>query len=275
MNYYIISSFINTFVSLFIGLFVFYKNPKAKINKSFFFWCLAVVLWSGSYFIWQLHQSPGDEASALFWSRALMLGAIWVPVAYFRLVCIFLSIEKSKRNLIKLFYAISFLFTVLLFTPLMVRSVEPEMVFRYWPKPGAAYAPFLCVFLWICSYAVYLSFVALKKADTLKRAQIKYMLIGIAISIIGASTNYLLWYDIPIKPYGNIFASIYVITTAYAIIRYRLMDVGFIIKRSTIFSVMTLAITATYILAAVLFGWVVFGGTYTFKSLVFSGLFVA
>ncbi|MBU1684453.1 hypothetical protein KKC56_03285, partial [Patescibacteria group bacterium] len=101
-------------------------------------------------------------------------------------------------------------------------------------------------------YSALLSYKFLKKVSAVKRAQLKFMLWGIAISIIGGSTNYFLWYDIPIKPYGNIFASTYVIMTVYAIVRYRLLDIKFVLRKSTVYLasltvILVLAIWIKYI----------------------------
>ncbi|MFH1773297.1 MAG: histidine kinase N-terminal 7TM domain-containing protein, partial [Patescibacteria group bacterium] len=229
MTYYSISALINACVSLLLGIFILYKNPKAKLNKALFFWCFTVAFWSSFYFIWQLENK---ESKALLWTRLLMLGAIWVPIAYFRVVAIFLNFEKQKKFCIIFNYIISIIFSLLLLTPLMVKSVGPVANFSFWPKPGNAYIFFLIMFAGVSLYSALLSYKFLKKVSAVKRAQLKFMLWGIAISIIGGSTNYFLWYDIPIKPYGNIFASTYVIMTVYAIVRYRLLDIKFVLRKS-------------------------------------------
>ena len=62
------------------------------------------------------------------------------------------------------------------------------------------------------------------------------VIIGTIIGYLGVATNYLLWYDIPIPPIGNWTAAFYLAIVAYAILKYRLMDIRMAIKRSTIFS---------------------------------------
>ena len=227
LTYYSISALINFSVSFLLGIFVLYKNLHSRLNRALFFWCLTVASWSFFYFLWQIES---QEPKALLWTRLLMLGAIWVPIAYFRVVVIFLDIEREQKKFTYFIYILSSIFTLLLFTPLMVKGVEPIAGFQFWPKPGLVYAPFLVMFLGVSAYAIYLSVKALKKEkSSVRRAQIIYMLLGIAISIIGGSTNYFLWYDIPIKPYGNIFASTYVIFTVYAIFKHHLMNIKAIV----------------------------------------------
>jgi len=131
MIYYPISACINVFVSLLLGFFVLYKNSKAKLNKALFFFCMTIASWSIFYFIWQLES---DESMALLWTRLLMVGAIWVPIAYFRVVAIFLNIEQQKKKFIIINYILCIIFTLLLFTPLMVENVEPAGGFPFWPS---------------------------------------------------------------------------------------------------------------------------------------------
>jgi GAF domain-containing protein len=76
-----------------------------------------------------------------------------------------------------------------------------------------------------------------RKLSGLKRNQIKYVFLGTAIGFLGGSTNYPLWYGIPILPVGNILVSVYVLLIAYTIVRYRFMDINLVITRAGIFIV--------------------------------------
>lgn len=245
-TYYSISAFINFLVSFLLGIFVLHKNRKEKLNRILSFWCFTVAFWSFFYFIWQIETK---EQMALLWTRLLMLGAVWVPVAFLQTVVIFLKIEKEKKYLIIFSYALSSVFTLLLFTPLMVKKVEPIAGFEFWPKPGIAYIPFLVMFVGLSIYAVLLAYRSLKKETSPKiKLQIKYILFGMAISITAGSTNYFLWYDINIPPYGNILASTYVILTVYAIIRHHLLNIKVI--ATEILSLGILLVSIVHILAA-------------------------
>ena len=193
------------------------------MNRSLFYWCLALGFWSLFYFIWQLEVNSQERA--LLWTRFLMLGAVFVPITYYYLVLVFLKIRDEHRISLYFGYFLALLFVVLLPTDLIVDRVEPTAGFPFWPKPGEAYIPYLMYFSLYPLYSIFLSYKELKKVPEVKKKQIKLMLFGMVITIIGGSTNYFLWYDIPIKPYGNIFASTYVVFTVYAILRYHLLDI--------------------------------------------------
>jgi signal transduction histidine kinase len=246
MTYYIISSFINASIGWLFGLFILIKRKKTRLNINLALWCFSIASWSLFYLIWQIET---QAEMALLWTRMLMIGAIWVPVSYLRVVVTFLELENEKKRFLRINYVLGLFFTLLLSTPLMVDHVEPLAGFSFWPKPGIMYHPFLLMFVYLSLYSAWLSFKALKtEPSKIKRLQIKYMLFGVAISIAGGSTNYFLWYDIPIKPYGNIFASTYVITTVYAMIRYRLMDIRIIIRKIITYFIIILILAIPFVL---------------------------
>jgi len=101
MLFYAITGLINAVGSAFLGLFVYSKNRKENINKTFGLLCLSIVLWSFPYYIWQLSNT---EKIALLWSRVLMVGAIFIPVTYLHFVFTFLGLyQKKKKFITKLF----------------------------------------------------------------------------------------------------------------------------------------------------------------------------
>ncbi|TSC53306.1 MAG: hypothetical protein LiPW39_345 [Parcubacteria group bacterium LiPW_39] len=247
MSFFALSALINGLTSLVLAIFVFLKNRKSAVNKTFTLFCLSAAAWSLPYFFWQISK---DADSALFWSRALMAGAIFIPVFYLHFVLTFLEVAGKNKRLLILVYVFAFISLALDFTPLFVKNVEPALNFAFWPKPGIIFHLFLAVWFLIIFYTTYLLLKKYRTTTGVMRSQIRYILLGITIGFIGGSTNYFLWYDIPIKPIGNILASVYVGAIAYAIIVHRLMDIKLVARRSTVYltSVLTVALPAGLIL---------------------------
>src|SRR2546426_471296 len=79
MLYYPISALINALAATVFGVIAYAKNPRDAKNKSYAFYCFSLSLWSYSYFFWQLSSTA---SSALFFSRALMMGAILIPMTH-------------------------------------------------------------------------------------------------------------------------------------------------------------------------------------------------
>jgi len=249
MIYFPLSALFNTLAYVFMGFFVLFKAPKSKLKNNLLLLCITATAWALFYFLWQI-ENNGQKA--LVWTKILMIGAVWGPFVLYRIVNIFFGWETKTKNKIITAAAFFFsaIFTILLTTPLMVKNVEPIAGFKFWPKAGLLYTPFLIFFIGFSLYSLFLIFRGIKKTESLlKKSQAKFMLFGIIITYATASTNYFLWYDIPIKPYGNIFASLYVLTTVYAIVKHRLMDIKLIAQQSAVF----IASLSTILAIAILF----------------------
>jgi signal transduction histidine kinase len=168
----------------------------------------------------------------------LMLGAIFIPAAYFHFITTLINrhTEKSMKQLISFAYLLAGIFAILNFTPLMIIDVRSRLKFPFWPTAGSAYKYFLMYFGGYAIYGCYLLLREAKYASGIKRNQFIYIFIGSLIGYLGGSTNFPLWYDIKLYPVGNILSSIYVALVGYAIVKYRLMDIKVAVARVAIFA---------------------------------------
>jgi len=246
MLYYPISALINAVASTVVCLLAITKNPKSALNRSFSYFAFSVAFWSYCYFFWQISKTAEE---ALFWCRVLMAGAIFIPSTFLHFSITFVDRQEKHSKTIKFWYFASILFLILDFTPLYIANVRPRLGFPYWPTPGIAYAPFLAMFIGLTIYAHILVYKRYHGLSGFERNRIKYVFLGTAIGFLGGSTNYPLWYDIPIPPLGNALVAVYVIMVAYATIKYRLMDV-------TVFTIRGLTLGSVYILVLGIPFWV-------------------
>ena len=233
MIYYVLSAAINGATSLFLALFVFVKNPRSMVSRIFYLFAFSVAFWSLGYFLWQISSSAYE---ALYYCRFLMAGAIFIPSTFFHFTVNLIKLSKEYTKSVILWYVVSFCLLILDFTPLLVKNVRPRMFFPYWPTAGPAYVFFLMMFVGLIVYSIILLSKAMKASSGFERIQIKYVLLGIAAGFIGGVTNYPLWYDIHIPPYGNIMVSLYMFLVGYAIIRYHLLNVNIALTRAGIFA---------------------------------------
>jgi len=107
MNFYGITALINGIACLILGSFVYFKNRKRAVNKTFIILSLSASFWSGSYFIWQLAT---DKPTALFWVRVLMAGAILISITLFHYTIVWLNIYKERKKILIFGYILALIF---------------------------------------------------------------------------------------------------------------------------------------------------------------------
>jgi len=123
-------------------------------------------------------------------------------------------------------YVATFILAVFSFSPLYVAKVEPALFFKFWPKPGILYHFYIIfIYLGLLGYGCYQLLLSYKKTSGILRQQIKFVLFGISIGLVGGFTNFPLWYGINLPPYGNILITVYVVIFAYAMLKHHLMDI--------------------------------------------------
>jgi signal transduction histidine kinase len=227
ISFFAFSGLFNFISSLFLGIFTYLKGRKQYPANPFVLYFLSVAFWSFGYFFWQISTNSN---SALFWSRVLMVGAIFIPIFYFHFIINFLNLVEKYKKALYGGYVLSFLFLISDFTPFFVKTVEPALFFPFWPKPGILYGPFLMMFFGFVCFSWYLLIKSLRKIkETVKKQQIKYFLLGTGIGFAGGSTNYLLWYGIPVPPYGNISVIFGVLLVTFALLKYHLFEIRVIL----------------------------------------------
>ncbi len=233
--YCIVTAAINALASIVLGLAVYLKEKKEGRNYGFLWFAVAVASWSSFYLGWQL--AP-DADAALWWCRVLTAAAILPPVTYFHFVTRVLRLRWPR--LVWSGYGFSVVFAGASASSLLVAGVTPRLGFPYWPVPGPLYPVYLLVFFAYVVAAVLLLVRGLQTSEGLRRNQLRFVLMGTAVGFIGGSTNFFLWYNIPIPPVGNGLVAFYVLCVGYAIIRFRLMEVNVLVARMAVYGVMVM-----------------------------------
>jgi signal transduction histidine kinase len=139
--------------------------------------------------------------------------------------------------------------------------MAPKQSFKYYSIPGILYPYFFLLFLGIVIYAHYELFDTLKKSSGIKRNQFKYVALASMTAFIFGSTSYFVDFNINIYPVGNCFVWIYPIITSYAIVKHRLMDITFVVKKGVAYAY------ASFLLLIPLFFLVIYGQKATFDTI--------
>lgn len=234
--YCVLSAFINAAASLVLGVTVLAKKSRDPRTVTFGIVTLLVSVWSTFYMLWQL--AP-DAATALTHVHRFSAAAILIPILYFHFATKLTG--REHRREVQIGYALSLPFLPLSFTRLIVTGVEPKMMFPHWPEPGVLYPAYLGVFFYYLLRSWHVIFWEYRQASFLRRNQMRYVLAYTVVGFIGGATNFLLWYDIPIPPVGNIFVGAYMVGVGYAVVRFRLMEFDLLAARVVVYAVIIAA----------------------------------
>ena len=239
MNFHAFSGLLNGLAATISGIIVYAKNPTDPRHQAYGMYALAAAIWGYGYWAWQISSS---HDSALFYVRLLMVGAIFLPVAYLWHVLTLLDNIRGKRPLLWLAAGTGLLFFLLNLTPYFVADVQPAAGFRFWPQPGPAFHLYL---LWfgLCSlYGTWLLFQGARSKSGAERYRFYLLAFGSVVAYGGGMTTFPLWYGINIQPNGAILLTVYTSVVAYTLLRYRLLDFGTALERGVTGSLLVLLV---------------------------------
>jgi len=158
-----------------------------------------------------------------------MVGATFIPLFFYYAIAEITEMPTNRWAVYTNLFFCVLLLPFLFFSDFVIAELRPLEGFSYWPIGGVLFLPFLFYFfLNVVLAHVFL----LKKYLNTKNSKFLYMFLATFIAFASGSTNYFLWLEIPIKPYGNIFVSLYVMMIAYAITKHRLLDISIVITRT-------------------------------------------
>ncbi|MBP7927686.1 GAF domain-containing protein [Patescibacteria group bacterium] len=255
MTFFAFTTILTSLVSLVFAFLTYFRNRESLLNKTWAGVSIAVFLWSFSLFN---VITASSSKVALFWQYFLDIGGIFVPVLFTHFSLALVGHNKESypkhRRLVFIFYISGVLLSLLSLTSFFKLGVAPQLSFNFWVVSGQYYFIFPLYFLTLVAFSDYLLFKALNHSSRLKRGQIKYVLIASFFGFIGSSTNFLPQL-IKIYPFGSYFVIFYVVFVAYAISRYRLMDIRIIIARTITFGLLVAILTSIYGILSALIGF--------------------
>lgn len=257
LSFYILSPLINALVVTILGFIIYFKNRKEAANRMFAIFCADVAIWSYAYFAWFLLK---DKNLVLLNHRIFLMGAsIFIAILFFHAILTFTNKTKQyKKYLFAGYIIFSLFFISSIFTPFIVKDVQPMLFFELWPKAGILLAPFLAAWYFYILFTAYILIKEIKEISASKleqdisyKKQLLYILVGSIIGFVASTPNYFLWYDIMIPPYTNCLVAIGVIVIAYGILKHHLFNIKVLISELLVFAMWIFVIARTALSANV------------------------
>lgn len=249
-------NFTNLLVSLLyagLGFFVLLRNPANVINRRFCIVANTFCVWA--FFVFFTLQTT-DPIQAAFRLRLVFCAAAFIPSTLFYFASVFP--DRVERSSDRYFSIAFFVISVLLsfFPSLIVESVSFEK-----RLPRARYGPLFtifCSYFVICTaYSIYILYKKSMHFYGIKKLQIQYFYFGVALSLfLGTITNFILpainvWH---VERFVPLVTAPIPIAVAYAIVKYHLMDISVVIKRSVVYSTLSFALSIIYFTVGLILG---------------------
>jgi len=236
MGYQVILLLLIAFLNFIFGLLVFVKNKKSLVNISYAGISFFLSLWTFGMMMYIKY--PVDEVSIFLWSKILYLAGSLVAVSFLFFAIIFPD-KKLPRKIviILLFVPILIIFYLLFFTNLILKEliIHPDNRQLVLGKDFLVY--YLEFFIYF-AIAFYYLFKKYFRSSGITKLQLRYILIGTTIPcFLSTMVNMIfpLWGDFRLAWTGPVFLIFLLIFIAYAIIRYRLMDIRMVARRAFIY----------------------------------------
>ncbi len=246
--YLVVSSLLNFLGAVTLGFAVVLRGRRDALNIRFGVFAFAVGAWSAAYLFWQLSE---DAGAALFFTRALMLFAYFLPVTFFHFIAELCG--EARRWTVRLGYVVAAVLAVLNQTPLMVEGVAPAMGFPHWPKAGPLYWVYLLLFGVFTVQAGRLVVRGLGSASGMRATQLRNILLASMVGFGGGATNFPLWYGVPLPPFGNLLIFIYLLIMAHAVSRHRLPLVAYDFVLALVYLGLAATLSVGWLIGLVLF----------------------
>lgn len=244
MNWFSLSGLLAGLACTAMSVWVYRKSSSNPLNILWAVFCMSVAVWGfGALAI----GSAGDPALALVSWRYSYVGVVFIPSLFYHFVCVFLRLERPVS--IRLGYALSFIFLVLIWTPQFFPATRLMFDQFYYANPPGPNFPFFVVFFAgyvLMSHWDLVRFIR-TRADDPRRRQIIWFFTATSLGYAGGSTSFLPIFGIEWYPWGNMTVPLYPIIMTYAIFKHQLMDIQVVLRRTVYYTFFAAGLSLFYV----------------------------
>lgn len=257
-------------LSFLLATFLLVRNSKSTLIRTWSGVSFGMAIWSFSLF--QVIVAESNNATIL-WNKILYIGAIFIPVFYNHFVLVILKMSNRRKKSIVMHYILGGIFLLVdlfYYSPLFFKDTNKDYGLEYWfnASVGIVYYAFLLFFAYLVAASFWYIIREYKKLQGHQKNQVRYVFIAGVVGFGGGITAFLPQL-IRVYPFGVYFVIFYIVFITYAITRYRLMNIRWILTRSILYGVLVGGVAAFFALSVLVVGQMIGGNTQTSKIITY------
>ncbi len=258
---------ITTVISL--AIFIYRRNSSSPLNRLFALFSLNIIVWNFTVLIALLSSNPSTYVR---WVKLTFMCNVFMPTHMFLFAT---ALSRKARPSLKRFifaYGIAIPLSVISSTSLLIKGCYIDKA----ESLNVIYGPALPLFFvyFSCFLGGGLWYLArhIRTSVGFNRLQFQYAFLGLLLFTVlsiftGLIAPMIGLVQTQVAGLTPVFALVWVWFVAYAIAKYHLMDITIVVKRTTLYALLTASITAGYIGIVVLSNWL-FGGIMGLQTLI-------
>lgn len=230
-----------------LGLVVLLREPHRTTHRFFAGLCANLALWTlGVLVIAHSHDEHGARLAIMLTFAV----ATFLPATFYHFIAYFPSQQFTAR-----YTVLGFLYSGAVLLILSMGSGLYIYELKVYPDapPQVVYGPVFHSYGILVLVSMFASFSNLvykvRQASGINRRQIEHVLAGIFLSTVFASSTNVLAPALGVgsmELYGPCFVLILVAILAYSMIRYHLLDIWFMVSRTTVYAIMTSVVVGIF-----------------------------
>ena len=239
MYWYTINFGLGTLFPFLVGLFVLWRGESRQlVRQTWFALCVFVTLWhAGKFWIVISHSELSAYRAATF----IYIAAILIPPAYLHFILALLTQERKQHIILNISYAFAILELLLLASGHLINGVQNYENLGFYEKPGGMFWLYFCSYVIVPGFAITQLIIEIRSTDrAIKKNQLKYVVYSSLIGFLSGITSFFPLLNPAFPPVGAPLVYFYTLPIAYAVARYRLLDIDVVIKQSIIYALLLL-----------------------------------
>ncbi|MBI4731636.1 MAG: HD domain-containing protein [Chloroflexi bacterium] len=219
---------------------VAFSRPRNQLRRIFALYLLAMVLWSSSAFL-----TTSGLVNVLTWFKIMAASPIAMMVGIFYFVQTLFGLRRKWAPLTVFYAILAVAFTVFSDLVVLSASLSPSGELHY-----ELNTPVIVLLAGVGYFLIVVSLVDLIKGlkhtqDANHRQRLRYLVIGLSITIVSTAANFTELGKYPIDVAANVLTAILI---AYAILRHNLLDIKVVVRLGILYSVITAILGSIYFL---------------------------